>query len=204
MDAATSLDEELVQRALDGEIAAMELILYRYHGPVFSYTKRFFVDYTVAEEAAQDTFIKAFRKLASFGRKGSLEGWLLRICERCCIDRRRYEQRQPTTVDLDDAGDRGLGNHGDAKPTLSLVSARRHRDQQEQAALRERLEEEINALPLEERLPVTLVCIHEFSQQAAAEILGIPPTTLRDRLIRGRRHLAEKLDDYRRRKAEHG
>jgi RNA polymerase sigma-70 factor (ECF subfamily) len=199
MDASTPSDEELVQRALDGDDAAMELILHRYKGAVHFYTSRYFCRY-LAEEVAQDTFLKAAQKLATFKHKGSLEGWLLRICERCCIDRRRREQRQPTTVDLDDAGDHGAENHGDAKPILSLISTRRHRDEEEQAALHERLEQAINALPVEERLPVSLVCIHGFSQQAAAEILDIPATTLRDRLIRGRRDVAEKLDDYRRRK----
>jgi RNA polymerase sigma-70 factor (ECF subfamily) len=204
MDDSTALDEELAQRALDGDNASMELILHRHERAVVAYTSKYFVDHTIAEEVAQDTFLKAARKLATFERKGSLEAWLLRICERCCIDRWRHEQRQPTTVDLDGTGDADLEDHGDVKPTLSLISARRHRDQQQEAALGERLHEEIKSLPFEERLPVSLVCIDGFTQQAAAGILGIPPTTLRDRLIRGRLRLCERLSDYRRGRTEHG
>jgi RNA polymerase sigma factor (sigma-70 family) len=204
MDDSTLPDEELVQRALDGDNASMELILHRHERAVVAYTRKYFVDPTIAEEVAQDTFLKAARKLATFERKGSLEGWLLRICERCCIDRWRHEQRQPTTVDLDGAGDAALEDRGDVKPALSLVSARRHWDQQQEAALGQRLDEEIKALPVEERFPVSLVCIDGFTQQAAAEILGIPPATLRDRLIRGRLRLREKLNDYRPGRTEHG
>jgi DNA-directed RNA polymerase specialized sigma24 family protein len=66
---------ELVQRALDGDDAAMELILHRYKGAVFAYTRRSFFDDILAEEVAQDTVLEAARKLATFKRKGSLRGW---------------------------------------------------------------------------------------------------------------------------------
>jgi RNA polymerase sigma-70 factor, ECF subfamily len=202
MDDSTPTDEDLVRRALDGDDAALKLIVRRHERAVLSYTRMRFRDYTVAEEVAQDTFIKAARCLATFRHEGSLEGWLLRICERCCIDRWRHEERQPTTVDLDDAGDAAL-DRGDVKPTLSLVSVRRHRDQQQQATLRERLDEAINALPDKERLPFYVVHVYGFSQKEAAEVLDIAPTTLRDRLIRGLGHLAKELDDYRPRRTEH-
>jgi RNA polymerase sigma-70 factor, ECF subfamily len=203
MDAPAPPDEELVRQAQAGDDAAMELLLHRHTGGVLTYATRWF-SRDIAEEVAQDALLKAARNLETFKGEGSLKSWLLRICQRCCIDRQRHEQRQVTTVDLDDSENPVLTDRGDVKPTLSVMSGQRHRDQQQEAALRERWQEALDALPVEERLPVAVVFIDGYSQQEAAQILGIPPTTLRDRLIRGRKRLCEKFNDYRRSGVEHG
>lgn len=184
MDASLPSDDELVRRALSGDTVATELIVRRHMGAVLAHTRSKFRDRETAEEIALDTFVKAHRKLASFRHEASLRTWLLRISHRCCLDRQR--RQEPSTVVLDDA-----------EPLLSLVSARDQRDQQREADLRSTLQQEIDALPEDEREAFILVCVRGHTREEAADILDLPASTMRDRVIRAPRQLADRLGEDR-------
>jgi RNA polymerase sigma-70 factor, ECF subfamily len=182
MDAPPPPDEELVERALVGDAIALELIVQRHMPAVLRHAGSKLNDAGAAEEVAQDTFVKADRSLHSFRREASLRTWLLRICERCCLDHLRGAKL--ITAPPVDA-------------VLSLAAVRDDRDRQREAIIRSRLQHEINALPDDERVAFILVYVRGYSREEAAHILGIPPSTMRDRVIRARSHLAKKLADYR-------
>jgi RNA polymerase sigma-70 factor (ECF subfamily) len=181
-------DEELVRRAVAGDDAALELIVHRHMPAVLSYARSKLHDQGAAEDVVQETFVKADRNLASFRHEASLRWWLTRICERCCLDHHR-RRREPTTVSIDDT-ERVLS-------LVSAVAAQEHQDQQRDAALRSRLQEEISRLSQDQREAFVLVHVHGHSREEAADLLGIPSSTMRDRVAKARRHLAEKLGDYR-------
>jgi RNA polymerase sigma-70 factor, ECF subfamily len=187
MNAAPLPDEELVQRTLAGDAGALELLVQRHMPAVFSYARSKVHDVGAAEEVAQDTFDKASRKLASFRHEASLRTWLLRICHRSCIDHLRRDA--PTTVSVDDTG-RVL-------PLVSAIAAQEHHDEQRDGDLRSRLQEEISRLSPQEREAFVLVCVRGHTREEAATILGVPPSTMRDRVTRARMQLATKFGDYR-------
>ncbi|HEV2904796.1 MAG TPA: sigma factor, partial [Pyrinomonadaceae bacterium] len=62
---------------------------------------RFFRDRGQAEEAAQETFLKAFAQLKSFAGRGSMEGWLTRIATNTCLNLLRSAKRRPELVTYD-------------------------------------------------------------------------------------------------------
>jgi RNA polymerase sigma-70 factor (ECF subfamily) len=188
MDAAPLPDEELVQRTLAGDSAALELLVQRHMPAVFTYARSKIHNVGAAEEVAQDTFDRASRKLASFRHEASLRTWLLRICHRCCIDHLR--RHAPTTASIDDTTGRVV-------PLVSALAAQEHHDKQRDADLRSRLQEEISRLSPQEREAFVLVCVRGHTREEAATILGVPPSTMRDRVTRARMQLATKFGDYR-------
>ena len=81
-------DDDLVGKALGGAQGAYAALVDRYQRPVFSLIVRLMGDPAVAAELAQDTFLKAFRRLESFDRQWGFSPWLLptiRPWTRCVV-----------------------------------------------------------------------------------------------------------------------
>lgn len=136
---------------------------------------------TIAEDAVQETFLRAWRYLDSFRGTGSREGWLLRICRNAIYD---LEARERRSVPGDDAAVMRLdhepaGSDDVADPTGV-----------DQLAAIE-VSELLDHLPVLQREVVVLCGILGYSYEAAAEILDTPVGTVRSRLSRARQSLRE-------------
>jgi RNA polymerase sigma-70 factor (ECF subfamily) len=86
-------DAEVVQRVLDGERDAFEILVLRYGDAVFGVVARR-VPPDAAQSVAQEVFVSAFRSLGSYEPGPAFEPWLLRIARRRCCDYWRQRQRQ--------------------------------------------------------------------------------------------------------------
>lgn len=133
-------------------------------------------DGMTAEEIAQDTFLKAYGALAQWRGDASLLTWLCTICRRLCIDRARLKHLE--VVPLQDA-EPALRSPGPA-PGETLPE-------------RFDLQAALDALPAEEREAFLLVHHYGYSSFEAADLLGVPPSTLRSRVGRARQRLATAL-----------
>ena len=100
-------DAELVQRALSGTAGSQDAyaeLLRRFERPVFTLILRMVRDRTLAEDLAQDAFVKAFAKLGTYDPERKLSSWLFKIAHNTAIDHLR--RRDLATVSLDaPAGD---------------------------------------------------------------------------------------------------
>ncbi len=76
------LDENLIERAKQGNSIAAEQLFRRYQNRVFNYLYRMLRNKTLAEDAAQETFIKGLRGLKNYKEKGSFKSWLFKIAYR--------------------------------------------------------------------------------------------------------------------------
>src|SRR5205809_4447115 len=94
-------DLELARLARAEDESAFAEIVRRYSPRVFHVAHRFFRDHSQAEEAAQETFLKAFAQLKSFAGRGSMEGWLTRIATNTCLNILRAAKRKPEVVNAD-------------------------------------------------------------------------------------------------------
>jgi RNA polymerase sigma-70 factor, ECF subfamily len=175
-------DRDLVLRALRADATAFDLIVDRHWEPVWRYAhsmlKGTAAAAAVAEEVTQETFLKAHHSLASLKDQSSLKAWLFTICRRCCFDCRR----RPTVTTLDIA-----------HPMLTLIAAEEHREQQHGTDLRSLLQEEVDNLCNDEREAFILVYVYGHSRDEAAEIVGVPASTMRGRANRARQRLAQRL-----------
>jgi len=87
-------DTILVERCLGGDIDAFELLVGKYQKPIFNLALRMLNDYDNASDIAQETFVKAYRNLASFDRKYEFFSWLYRIAVNGCINFSKKEKRR--------------------------------------------------------------------------------------------------------------
>jgi RNA polymerase sigma-70 factor (ECF subfamily) len=167
-------DADLVKRCIDGDTAAFAPLVERYQRPLFTVALRMLGDADDAKDAAQDTFIKAFRKLPTFDPTRRFFSWLYRILVNECLNARRSRRtREP------------IGNDVAAGATPEDLY-----DRQEQ---RQRLLRAIVMLPLEYRQVIVLRHFTELSYDDMADTLEISTSLVRSRLYSARRRLGELI-----------
>jgi RNA polymerase sigma-70 factor (ECF subfamily) len=123
----------------------------------------------VAEEAVQETFIRAWRYWPTFRNESTVISWLITICRRVVIDmakkQRVHEQLPENVIEIRD--------HFASTAIYDMV----------------------RGLPLPQREVVVLCAILGFDYESAAQSLEIPIGTVRSRLARAREQLGQQLDD---------
>ena len=147
-------------------------------GAVWSVARRLTADPTSAEDAVQETFLRAYRSYSSQGR-GDLRAWLVTICVNVIRSDHRRRQRRPAEDLQADPPARSIDGVDE------LVMIRLDRD-----LVRRGLED----LPADKRIAVTLVDIGGLTTREAAEVEGVPLGTMLSRVHRGRQHLALLLE----------
>lgn len=170
-------DYDLVQRFLGGDAAAFEELMAAHEDKVFSVCLRMLRDREAALDATQETFVTVLRKADRFAGRAAFSTWLYRVAMNTCYDALRRRQRRPETH---------LPEHHDPPDTTTG-------DVLDAVELRPDLEEALAALPPEFRAASILVDVEGLSLADAAETLGVPVGTVKSRVFRGRRLLAEAL-----------
>lgn len=146
-----------------------EALVRQHHGAVSAYARAMASTLSLAEDAVQETFLRAWRYLDSFRGEGSFEGWLIRICRRCVIDLEQAERRRSQPVDVPVAEVR---DHGSTVELTELVAS----------------------LPVEHREVLVLCGMLGYDYDTAAQVLDVPVGTVRSRLSRARQRMAALLD----------
>src|SRR5207247_3820911 len=98
--------ETLIQRCLNGDQAAWDLIVKQYWRKVFNVAYKFVGRHDEAEDLAQDIFLKVFKSLDTFDRRANFQTWLISVSRNLCIDHYRRVRKERATIDRDvDAAD---------------------------------------------------------------------------------------------------
>jgi RNA polymerase sigma factor (sigma-70 family) len=168
-----------VARFCAGDPDAVRVVYREYGRLVFAVAYRALGSRELAEEATQQTFVKAWRAAASFDPARELGPWLATIARRTAIDVHRRQPRVDTEP-LDDAtaADRAVLTVPVGVEQLFDVWSVR-------AA--------IDELPADEREVMRLQHVEELTQSEVAERLGVPVGTVKSRSFRAHRRLAERL-----------
>jgi RNA polymerase sigma-70 factor (ECF subfamily) len=160
----------------------VEQIVRRYQRPVIRLIARMIRDPSLAEDLAQETFVKAFRNLAAFDPTRRLSSWLFRIAHNTAIDALR--RVRPAVVSLDGAIDGG-----------AELAAAPAPDPVEQRALADALDAALAHLRPDQRAALTLRYEEGLSFDEVGQVLGIPEATARSHVHRARRALSHRLSD---------
>ena len=176
-------DDRLVRDALAGQQDAYAGLLQRYERPVFNVIARLVNDPGVAEELAQETFLKAFRRLDTFDQRRGFSPWLLRIAHNTAIDALR--RRGPQMLDLD------AGPGGDARVVASSDPGP-DRQTEHRLAARD-LIAALARLRLEHRLALVLRFQEAQSYKQIAYVMGVSEDTAKSYVHRARRRLAGEM-----------
>ena len=178
----------LIQAALQGDLDAFNRLVLAYQDIVFSQAYRMMGEQEAAEDAAQDAFISAYRKLDSY-RGGSFKAWLLRIVTNLCYDELRRRKRRPTTplepVDND--------NEEIESPRWMSDPGETPEEHAERMEVARALQACLQDLPDEFRAVVTLVDIQGMDYTEAAQVIGSPLGTVKSRLARARMRMRDCL-----------
>jgi len=174
-------DNELVERAKRGDVAAYEQLVRRYQESVFRTAYLITRSSADAQDAAQEAFVKAYLALHRFRTGAPLRPWLMRIAVNESRNRRRAAGRREA-LSLRAAAERP-SEGADPSPEAALLAA--ERKGQLVAAL-DRLREE-------DRLVLTCRFLLDLSERETAQVLNLRIGTAKSRLSRALSRLGEEI-----------
>ncbi len=174
-------DTARVIRAQQGNEEAFTELVEAYQSHVYNLCYRMLGEAEAAEDAAQETFLRAFQHLHRYDQRRPFATWLLSIAAHYCIDRLRRRKFSFTSLDEEDDRDaRELPDVDALQPESESI--RREQREQMQAA--------IKTLDSVDRAAIVLRYWHDCSEVEIAETLNLTVSAVKSRLHRARRELA--------------
>lgn len=170
----------LARSAQAGDQVAFATLVRRYSGAVFNQAYRMLDDSHEAEDAVQEVFLRAYRRLDSYDPERRFLTWLLSISSNYCIDRLR--RRRGSRLDLDEVAP-WLASSEPGPESLALRG-------EDRLAVQRALQR----LPETYRGVTVLRYWHDLSYLEIAEAMGLSEATVKTRLHRARKMLAEALE----------
>lgn len=144
-----------------------------------------------ANDLVQETYMKAYRSIASYHEGTNAKAWLFKILKNAFINHYRKRSRQPSRVDFED-----IINYQNQEEGTNLSGYVDLREELYQNMMGDEITMAVNALPVDFRVVIFLCDIEDFSYEEISKIADIPIGTVRSRLHRGRNMLKEKLQTY--------
>jgi RNA polymerase sigma-70 factor (ECF subfamily) len=202
------LDEAtIVARAQDGDLDAFEWLVSAYQAGIFRLAFRMLGDHAEAEDVVQETFIAAWRNLPTLSAPQAFIPWLYRAATNKSLDLLRGRQRRPVhPVPFDDEGGpdgspdsahREGESGGRTRTALGSHVAQDPALHHETEARMQALADLLQTVPAGSRACWLLRDVHEFSYAEIAVIVQLPESTVRGRIARARRLLAEGMQPWR-------
>ena len=177
-------DAQLVNRCLSGDENAFTVLVKKHQKNIHALTWRKVGDFHIAEELTQDTFLKAYEKLATLKNPNQFAGWLYVIADRLCIAWHRKQKPRMESLETT------------SEAEIDGSSYRSYEDEQrEDASVEYRrgfIKNLLEQLPESERTVMTLHYLGEMTCKAIGEFLGVSANTVKSRLQRARNRLKEQ------------
>ncbi len=184
--------KDQIKKSLDGDLDSFNQIVLEYQNLVYNQAYRIIGEPDAAEDAVQEAFISAYKKLHTY-RGGSFKSWLLRIVSNACYDELRRRKRQPVAPLYPENQN---GNETESVSWLEDTG-----EKPEEFVLRNELSEAIqiclDRLEFEFRTIVVLVDLQGMDYASAAVVVDRPLGTIKSRLARARRNLKDCLQGFR-------
>jgi RNA polymerase sigma-70 factor (ECF subfamily) len=178
--------DALIQRTQSGDLTAFNSLVLRFQDPIYSLALRMLGSPQAAEDAAQEAFIRAWRRIDSF-KGGRFQSWLFTIVANLSRDelRRRVRRPQTSLEAARDDPDRASLDPVDASPSPETTALT--------GDLRDVLQRALQQLPEEWREIVVLSDVHDLAYDEIARITDLPLGTVKSRLSRARGRLRDIL-----------
>ncbi len=193
MDYSDIDDRKLAGLAAEGRESAYRELVTRYERPIFSLVYRMVRDRTLAEDLAQEAFIRAFDAIDTYDPTYKFSSWIFKIANNHTIDHLR--KRKLDTVSIH--GSPHADNQEEEERTqITLETANENPEEYtESRELGSRIEQAIGRLRPDYRSAVLLRHVEGHSYDEIAEIMEIPLGTVKTYLHRARGELRELLAD---------
>ncbi len=176
-------DTAVIQMILQGQQAAYATLVTRYQQYVFTIAMRHVNNRELAEELAQDAFVKAYKYLADFKGNSKFSTWLYTIVHTTCLSHMR--KKKDETILLEEEKMVTISDNSyEQKPT----------DKLEQKTQKQMLENAMKHLPEAEAQILTLFYQAEQSIEEVGMIMGLTTANVKVRLFRSRQKLRDVLE----------
>ena len=172
-------DIELARRCLAGDHSAFAGILELYQDRIYSFALRLLKNEPAAEDAAQETFVKAYRSLSSYNSAYPFSSWLFRIAHNNCMDVLRAGGKM-VSIDGDDFPDLPDTSQGVADIVAASVDSAR-------------IEALLASLPPLYSEVLLLQYREDLGPAEIARVINAPEGTVKARLFRARELVKTKL-----------
>ncbi len=188
-DYSTLTDVELARRIAARDATAVRLMTERNNQRLFRVAWSILSNRADAEDAVQSAYLKAFASIEAFAGRSSLSTWLTRIVINEALGRVRAATRRRTRLDaervtdLDDYREKLMRGSFEQGADVALARGQ----------LRDILEAAIATLPSNFRTVFIMRDVEGMATEDVAQVLGIPPATVKTRLLRARRGLRAAL-----------
>ena len=180
-------DADLVAQVQAGDTEAFAELIRRHHASLHGLCLSLLHDPSASDDAAQEIFLKAFRRLPQFRKDAAFSTWLYRIAYHHCLDLLRSQSRRKTES-LDAILEAEGGN-----PEKMLASPENTELSQENADLVHRV---LSCLPPDYRLILTLRELQGLSYQELADVLDCSLDAVKAKLRRARLDFEEHLRHF--------
>ena len=172
-------ESEVIEGCRRGDPEAFRALFEKHKDMVYSVALRYSGDAAVAQDIAQDTFLKLFSTIGSFRGDSNFEAWLYRMVVNSCFDQKRKTRRlTPLLAGIVDAL---------RTPDLSVL------DEVLRSEMSTRVRSVVDSLAPEQRMVIVLRYTQGLSYDEIAAILGCAPGTVASRLNRAHKTLARRL-----------
>ena len=176
------LENEWLEKARDGDAQAFSELVEAYQRPVYNMCFRMLGNAQEAEDAAQETFLRAYKAIKRYDPKRKFATWLLSIAANYCIDQHR--RKRIIQVDIDSApignlGTKSIGNEA------SLIA--------QEAS--DEMQVLLSSLAPQDRSAVVLHYWFDYSYREIAKELALSESAVKSRLHRARKSLAMAMQN---------
>lgn len=183
---AAESDDAIIEQVLNGETGRYALILRRYNQRLFRVARSILQDDALAEDALQEAYVAAYKRLPRYQARGTFGSWLTRITINEARMSRRKHSRYRETDNAEDQAASWIDPQATSNPAQSAANG-------ELAAL---LESAMQQLPESFRLVFMLRGVQQLSIDETASCLGIPAATVKSRYHRARNLLQQALTPH--------
>jgi len=191
VDFKTLTDQEVVAQARKGREAAYRELIDRYQRPVFSLVFRLVRNREVAEDLAQETFIKVLNSIERYDPSHKFSSWIFKIAHNTAIDQLR--RKELDTLSLDGSPH---AEGAEAVEATSVVAVAADENPEQYTASREigrEIEAALGLLRAEYRSAIVLSQVEGRPYEEIAQIMDLPLGTVKTYIHRARHELREHL-----------
>jgi RNA polymerase sigma-70 factor (ECF subfamily) len=189
-DRQSLTDEDLMLRVQAGEKACFDILVQRYKTRLFNYLLRLVRDPDLAEELAQDAFVRAYVNADKYRTIARVSTWLYTIATNLVRNRYRQKKRRPPVLSL-------FFRTGDGDEEMVQDVADEAPNPEQEAVgkdLQRVIAEATNQIPARYREPFVLREVNQLSYEEIAAVTGLKLGTVRSRINRARNHFRKIIE----------
>jgi RNA polymerase sigma-70 factor (ECF subfamily) len=191
-DFSQMTDAEIMLRAGAGDDASFEFLAAKYRRPIVSFMYRLVHNQAIAEELAQEVFLRVYRARESYRAEARFTTWLYRIASNMAINHARdtKSERSSSSVYLDQA-DEETGTTPDVPDLRPLAD----QDMLRQERMRS-IREQVMALPDRQRMAVVMHKYQDMDYKQIGAVLKLSESATKSLLFRAYQTLRERLKEF--------